>query len=192
MNIMLMGDCDKVDLALVLALLLQTHRGAPASTVITDRPRHYRYLQDEVSGVRIQLSGAGSAEGITLYDWHAIELPDVRLDKLYVVSSYDRAALEMAQQAVRAHADIVSGLIVQESECSISSRYIAAHLPVQPVFSYYDSPRRRIDWVFDGRIALKGLEGDFAAAAGSLLQDIAAIPPRELKKLWTYAKKRGA
>ncbi|CAH1207744.1 hypothetical protein PAECIP111893_02769 [Paenibacillus plantiphilus] len=190
-NMVFVGDCEKVDLMLATALLLQAHQGESSAAVISDVQRHYRYFQEEVSGIAIRADqDAVGSEQYVLYDWHSLALPEIKMDKLFAVTTYDRSSLDMAGEIIRKHQ--VDGLIVLESDCAISPKYIRSLLPVKRWYSYYDYPWRRINWVFDGRVGLRRIEKDFAQTIGDLVQDVADISENELKKLWMYAKKRGA
>lgn len=192
MNIGLIGDCDKVDLALMTGLLLKTHRDNEPVTIVSDRIRHYRYFQNEVNGMGVQANSDAviAAGGIAIYDWHSSELPNEQWDKKYVVTTYEKASLEFAAELIDGHE--TDGLIVLESECSITPKYIAKLFPNANIYSYYDDSRRRVDWVFDGRISTRRLESDFIHTVSSLARDIGAIPEPEVKKLWNYLKKRSA
>ena len=83
-------------------------------------------------------------------------------------------------------------LLVMEAECGINLQYIGKNVPSEaPVYSYYDDPRRRIDWVHEGRVELNGMDKEFSEAVGNVLSDICELPIKDIKKLWSYARKRG-
>ncbi|GKU78127.1 hypothetical protein [Paenibacillus sp. L3-i20] len=191
MNIGFVGDCDKVDVALMAGLLLKSYHADSPVTIVADRHRHYQYFKDEVSGMAVQLEeDSHSVEGTVIYDWHSMELPRNRLDKLYAVTTYDKPSLEFACEFVKRHE--VQGVVVLESDCSITPKYIRYLFPDVKTLSCFDDPRRRMDWVFDGRVSTRKLGDDFTSVIGELAQDISGITPVDLKKMWIYLKKRSA
>lgn len=190
-NIGFIGDCEKIDVTLMVGMILQAYDSSSPVTIYSDRERHYRYFENEVSGMAVQCKGeAEPMAGTVLYDWHSSDLPMNQLDKMYAVTTYDKAALEFAGEIVRKYG--VAGLIVLESECSINQKYIKYLFPGLKTFSCYDDPRRRMDWVYDGRISTRKIEPDFAETMGEIVQDMTSINSNELKKIWMFLKKRSA
>jgi hypothetical protein len=188
MKIVFAGDCEKHDLVLTTALLFQAARPEEKVSVITDVSRLYRHFQGEVSGVSIHLEGEAEAEVVQLYDWHQESLPCTDPDRVILVTACDRSSLEFAKAFLQNHE--VDALLWVRSDCAITPKYIAAYLPVKQILSYWDSPRRRIDWIYDGRVDLRGLESDFSQEIDVMMTDLYEIPKPQLKKIWSFIKKR--
>lgn len=192
-KIAFVGDCQKHDLVLAIAHLLHAYKEGSRVSIRSDSQRQYRYFNGEASGIHIRsfADEPASESDIELIDWHSAELPQDNTDKLYVVTSYEKASLETAAQIL--HSRSASGIIAIESECSITPKYVKTHLTFDGrTMSYFDSSRRRLDWVFDGRITLRKLENDFTETVERILEDLLNISDKEMKKLWSFVQKRGA
>lgn len=192
MKVIIAGDCQKHDYVLAAACLIKAYTDKTV-TVITDADENYRYFNGEVSGIRIDVEVPKNPNGILIYDWH-YGLPDLESEtKLVLATSYEKRSIESILNILKLlKGKDPTGLVVVESEGRITNKYIEKTIPLAPpmVTSYFDSSSRRIDWVHDGRVNLK-VEKDFAFAVQDLLMHVFDVPEKDLKKLWTYARRRG-
>ncbi|WP_159887535.1 hypothetical protein [Paenibacillus puerhi] len=191
MDLVFIGDCEKHDLTLTVALLMKEFRNDEQLIVVTDTTRSYRYFQGEASGIRIvtDSSEVQDKDCVAIYDWHQPTLPDCKGPaKIILVTACDRSSLEYSQALLRESQ--VDGHMFVQTECAITPKYVSTLLPVQRSYTYWDSPSRRINWVYDGRVDLRKVEPDFVQAVGELIEDLYEVTKPQQKKLWTYVKKR--
>ncbi|GGA04929.1 hypothetical protein GCM10008018_58520 [Paenibacillus marchantiophytorum] len=189
MNILVAGNCDKYDFVLTLAIMLGAYK-EESVMIVTDNDRHYRYFQGEASGVKIVNHIPPFPFAITIYDWHNRYPVDVEFAKCLLATNFERSSLAHIDELLKTITP--DALLVMEAECGVNLNYIEKNVPSEaPVYSYYDDPRRRIDWVHDGRVELKDLDKEFSETVGNVLTDICELPIKDIKKLWSYARKRG-
>ena len=189
MNIVVTGDCEKHDFVLATAILLKSYHENDVA-IVTDNTRAYQYLNDEISGVRIQTDSGNERADIMIYDWHQGIPSEVEDAKIIFVTSYERRALAHIDELVKQNYVPLSMIVIEE-ECRTNFKYIKINYPfITSVNSYQASSERRIDWISDGRIQLK-VEKDFAEVINTFLIEVCDMPQRDLKKVWRYARKRG-
>jgi ABC-type Na+ efflux pump permease subunit len=187
--IVFLGDCDKSDFVISVAVLMQASLKQQV-TIITDKPRTYRYFDGEVSGIKIAPSSEDK-EGIILYDcYQAIVPEELAEEKIVLVTTLDRANIEETREYSQALKP--DALVVIQSDCSISSKYIETHFQeIQKIYYYQDDPRRRIDLSYQQALNVKKLNSEFVNTVNSFASEVSGVPSKDLKQLWAYLKKRG-
>lgn len=191
MNAIVFGDCEKHDFVLTAASLLQAHTNKKVS-VVTDEDRNYRYFEGEVSGVKIDFEVPTSSADIVIYDYHYGLPDDFKNSHILLASSFEKPSIESNINGLRQMGQqIPIGLLLIESEGKIKAKYVEKSIPVAvPIFTYYDDPGRRIEIVHDAHLKYKTEKG-FAAAIDDFLITAYQVPEKELKKIWSYVRKRG-
>ncbi|WP_152392578.1 hypothetical protein [Paenibacillus guangzhouensis] len=191
MRLIVAGDCEKHDFILTVANLIHSYYPDQSLVIVTDHSRHYRYFQD--SGIPIHMDfSIERTEDIVIYDLHC-DIPDdvvTENTKIVFATSFERCSIEAATQFSRIITPLA--LMMIGSECNINEKYIKLNIPIRvDYFGYYDNSIRRIDWVFEGSTRFTKLDKDFKEAVEFYLTEIVEIPSKDLKKLWSFAKKRG-
>jgi hypothetical protein len=189
MNIVITGNCEKHDFVLTVALLLKSYK-EESVYIITDYYQNYQYFNGEVSGIKVSSESPSYPVGNVIYDWHYGMPADTENAKVVFATNFEKRSIESIVELNK----IITpdSLIVMETECSINLKYIEKIIAYPPdIFGYYDSPKRRIDWVFDGHVGLKRMDKDFEDAVGSFMTQVIGIPVKDIKKLWSYARNRG-
>ncbi|RUT39522.1 hypothetical protein EJP82_25930 [Paenibacillus anaericanus] len=191
MRLIVAGDCEKHDFILTVANLINSYYADQSVVIVTDNPRHYGYFQQMEIPIHFDLS-IERTEDFIIYDLHN-DLPDYLMSedtKTVFATSFERCSIESATEFAKITTPLA--LLMIGSECSINEKYIRLNVPIRvDNFGYYDNATRRIDWVFDGCIRLTKLDKDFKEAVELYLTEIVEIPSKDLRKLWSFAMKRG-
>jgi hypothetical protein len=172
------GNCHKHDFVVATSRILKELKQEPVD-IITDDETHYGYFEGEISEIKINQS-TKEQTGLLVYDCHTMIIPDsLEEHKVVLVTTM--------HNALNAHA-----LVVIQSDCSITEKYIKSYFSSMERFYYfYDDPRRRIDMVFNSQLNYKKLGNDFTGSIDNMLVDLFEAPSADLKKIWAYLKKRG-
>ncbi|WP_166244082.1 hypothetical protein [Paenibacillus turpanensis] len=189
MRLGILGNCAKHDLVLVLAALIQSHRGESVS-VGTKEERVYPYFNGEVS--QIAIHPLDKDEGsIIIHDLHEIPEEASIYEKIFLVTTFDRYSIDFMESASRVVK--FDAVVLISAPCSITPKFIEQRLQEQEsprFYVYEEDAKRRIDMVFDGRIPLKKLSADFVDTMNDILIEHFEVPSKSIKKLWSYAAKR--
>lgn len=188
MNVKIVGAFPKYDFILTTAVLLHAYTEKSVEVVFDNRTA-YRFFDNELNGVKLSEGQAIGAE-VVLYDFEN-SIGEKINGPTYLATNFEKAAVQATQDFLGLLESEPAGLILAEVDCQIDEKYIQSLLPFEiPVLSYMEDRARQIEMVHNCVVPFQA-ESNFKRAVNRFLIQAFEVPKSDLKKLWTYAKKRG-